>query len=184
MVLAGGFSRRMKKDKGSIVYHKKVQREHIADVLALFCDDVFISCRKEQDLTSSYPLLLDRYDNIGPMSALLSAFEAKPSHAWLIMACDMPLMDEENIAFLIKNRNRHKIATTFQHPISKQIEPFATVWEAESYPILKHYFKEGNKSPVRFLKENNIQTIFPKHSAALLNINHPEERLEIKQFLK
>lgn len=182
--MAGGYSRRMKIDKGSIVYHEKAQREHIADVLALFCADVFISCRKEQALVSNYPLLLDQYENIGPMSALLSAFEQNPTNAWLIMACDMPLMNKENIAFLIENRNTNKIATTFQHPISKQIEPFATIWEPSSYPILKRYFEAGNRSPARFLKKNDIQTVFSKDTAALFNINNPKERIRIKELLK
>ena len=183
-MLAGGFSRRMKEDKGNIVYHQKAQREHIADVLAPFCNQVFISCRKTQEIKTNYTLLFDQYDGIGPMSALLSAFQQNAQVAWLVIACDMPLMNAETVAFLIKNRDVSKVATAFQHPISNQIEPFAAIWEANCYLLLTTFFENGHKSPVRFLKENDIQTIYPRDKNVLLNVNRPEERKSIQHLLK
>jgi molybdopterin-guanine dinucleotide biosynthesis protein A len=176
LILAGGQSRRMGTDKGQITYHKKPQREHLADLLQPFCEQVFISCRKEQNISSNYPLIFDQYDTEGPMNALLSAFLQNPTANWFILACDLPLMDTQGIADLIQNRNISTIATAYQHPSTLQIEPLIAIWEAKSYPILKSYFEKGFKSPWRVLKENEVHLVAPYNSDILLNVNSPSDK--------
>ena len=48
LVLAGGKSLRMGYDKSSIEWHGKEQRYYMADLLKQYCDEVFISCRADQ----------------------------------------------------------------------------------------------------------------------------------------
>lgn len=52
LVLAGGRSLRMGRDKGAIAWHGKPQREYAADMLKNLCGEVFISCRPARSLTS------------------------------------------------------------------------------------------------------------------------------------
>ena len=49
MVIAGGKSKRMGFDKGTIEWHAKEQRYYAADLLKELCGEVFISCRPEQE---------------------------------------------------------------------------------------------------------------------------------------
>lgn len=176
LILAGGQSRRMGTDKGEIIYHKKPQREHLADLLQPFCEQVFISCRKEQNISSDYPLIFDEYEIESPINALLSAFLKKKNANWFVLACDLPLMDSKGIFDLIQNRNISSIATAYQHPLTLQIEPLIAIWEAKSYPILKSYFEKGFKSPWRVLKENEVHLVAPYHSDILLNANFPSDK--------
>lgn len=76
LVLAGGQSLRMGQDKGAINWHGKPQREYVADLLQPVCNEVFISCRPEQqhNLQGDYPTLPDRFTGLGPFGAILSAF--------------------------------------------------------------------------------------------------------------
>src|SRR4051812_47661865 len=48
LVLAGGKSERMGRDKTRINWHGKEQCYYISDLLKPFCSEVFISCRHEQ----------------------------------------------------------------------------------------------------------------------------------------
>src|SRR5690606_684836 len=138
LVLVGGKSKRMQRDKGLMKWHEKEQRYHIADLLGAVCEEVFLSCRQEQQsqISSDYQTLTDTFLDLGPYGGILSALRAQPDRAWLVIACDLPLLDANTIHFLIENRNRKFIATTFASPHDGLPEPLITIWEPESYPVL------------------------------------------------
>ncbi|MEE2743500.1 MAG: NTP transferase domain-containing protein, partial [Bdellovibrionota bacterium] len=48
LVLLGGKGKRMKQDKGALDYFGKPQSEHVYELLSSLCDDVYVSCRSEQ----------------------------------------------------------------------------------------------------------------------------------------
>jgi molybdopterin-guanine dinucleotide biosynthesis protein A len=87
-----GKSLRMGYDKSSIEWHGKEQRYYMADLLKQYCDEVFISCRADQqnEMDSHYKTLPDTFVDLGPYGAILSAFREKPDAAWLVVACDLP----------------------------------------------------------------------------------------------
>src|SRR5690349_7912378 len=107
LVLAGGMSTRMGRNKAFIKWHDKEQQYHVADMLRNLCKDVFISCRKEQekDLSSEYKTIPDSFFDMGPLGGILSALQSEPGKAWLVVACDLPLLNEETLRFIIANRN-------------------------------------------------------------------------------
>ena len=100
LVLAGGKSVRMGYDKGIISWHGKEQQYYLADLLQSLCNDVYISCRLDQqkEIDNKYQTLPDTFTNLGPFGAILSAFREKPDTAWLVVACDLPLLDIRDIA--------------------------------------------------------------------------------------
>jgi molybdopterin-guanine dinucleotide biosynthesis protein A len=138
LVLAGGKSVRMGEDKGQINYHGKPQREFAADLLRPLCEQVFISCRVDQmeEIDSEYDLLPDTFTGLGPFGAIMSAFREYPDHAWLVIACDLPLLNAQTLGFLLKNRNPSKTASAFNNPVSQFPEPLIAIWEPKAYPAL------------------------------------------------
>ena len=96
LVLTGGFSKRMGRDKSLLNFHGKPQFAYLFELLQAMCSKVFLSCRKEQSnqFGDQFPKIFDRYDGIGPMNGLLSFFKKHPSKACLLVACDMPLVDK------------------------------------------------------------------------------------------
>src|SRR5215210_4131502 len=96
LVLAGGQSTRMGNDKGRMQWHAKEQLYFMADLLRTFCSEVYLSCREEQEAEIQnyhYKTITDRYSGLGPYGAILSAFHKISGVAWLVVACDLPLMD-------------------------------------------------------------------------------------------
>src|SRR5689334_343280 len=85
LVLAGGKSSRMGRDKGHLNWHGREQRYYLVDLLTPFCESVFISIREEQRaaIPDGYRIITDSYEERGPYAALLSAFEKNPEAAWL-----------------------------------------------------------------------------------------------------
>jgi len=186
LVLAGGKSLRMGNPKDKINWHGKEHRYYLADLIAPFCDQVYISCRQDQvcDLDPNYKLINDSFSDMGPLGGVLSAFKSKPNQAWLVVACDMPFLDAECFEFLIRSRDADKNATAYQNPIDSLPEPLITIWEPKSYPILNDYLITGHTSLRKFLINNDILLIKPLKPEILLNVNTPEEMLKATETLK
>ena len=184
LVLAGGKSVRMGHDKSVIEWHGKQQRYHMADVLSAMCDDVFISCRPEQQggIDSNYKTLPDSYPASGPLVGILSAFQAHPDVAWLVTACDLPLLDEETLKYLVNHRDLNKIATTFESPYDTLPEPLITIWESASKEVMLAFLADGYSCPRKILirNEEKVKMLKPPHPDALLNANTPEDAEKVK----
>jgi len=185
LVLAGGMSTRMGRNKALMKWHDKEQQYYVADMLMNHCEDVFISCRKEQakDLNSKYKSLPDTFFDVGPLGGILSAFQSQPGKAWLVVACDLPLINEETLQFIITNRNTTNIATTYKNPFDGLPEPLMTIWEPESYQVLLTSLENKVTSPRAILMKNEITMLQAPYPEAMLNVNTPEDAAEISKIL-
>jgi len=188
LVLAGGKSVRMGQDKGAIQWHASEQRYHLYTLLSGLCNQVFISCRADQksQISEKYPTVLDTYAESGPVFALLSAFQYRPDVAWLVVACDLPLIDVTTLQQLIQYRNHSGIATTFQSPHDHLPEPLITIWEPAAFPLLQQYVADGYKCPRKVLINNpeKVTIIKAQDSRVLLNANTPEDAVLVLSLLK
>lgn len=177
LVLAGGKSQRMGRDKGLLNYHGKAQREHVGDLLQNVCDKVFLSCRPEQaaGIESNYELLADKMLGLGPFGAIVSAFQHNPNVAWLVVACDLPLLDIDTLQFLTSNRNTSKIATAFHNPATDFPDPLLTIWEPKAYLALFQFLVQGYSCPRKVLINSDIELLTVPDVRVLENVNKPEE---------
>ncbi len=177
LVLSGGKSLRMGKDKGAIVYHGKAQREHMADVLKPFCNSVSISLREKQgvELNEGYEALYDTFSGLGPFGGILSAMRQSPNNAWLTVACDQPFLNKDHIDLLVSKRNPSKLATCFHNPETDLPEPLLTIWEPRAYPVLFEFLSQGYACPRKVLINSDIEMLPCPDDAVLLNANTPEE---------
>ena len=185
LVLAGGKSLRMGYDKSSIEWHGKEQRYYMADLLKQYCDEVFISCRADQqnEVDSHYKTLPDTFVDLGPYGAILSAFREKPDAAWLVVACDLPLLDIETLQYLVAHRNPSAVATTFESPFDGLPEPLITIWEPKAYPILLSFLSQGYTCPRKALRNNDVHIIKAENADALMNVNTQDELEKVKNIL-
>ena len=174
LVLAGGKSIRMGKDKGALDYHGKPQREFMADLLSLFCEKTYISVRGNQGVESEYELLEDTFVGLGPFGAIASAMRKNPNTAWLVVACDLPLLDEKTLQFLVENRNASKVATAIYNPETDFPEPLITIWEPRSYQVMLNFLTQGNSCPRKVLINSEIELLKVEDVKVLLNVNDKE----------
>ena len=184
LVLAGGRSTRMGTDKGLLHYHAKPQRDHIAGLLAPFCEKVFLSLNHKQVENASDNIIIDEFPDAGPLGGIWSAMRQHPQVAWLVVACDMPFLNEQVIDYLVQHRNTTQQATVFQHPQTQHIEPLVSIWEPAIYQCIKQYFGASKRSPQQLLTTASVHIISPPDALFLQNINHPEEFEEAVAALK
>lgn len=185
LVLAGGESIRMGMDKAMLKWHGKEQQYYLADLLAPFCDKVYISCRPDQQnaIQKEYKSLPDTFTGLGPFGAILSAFRENPGHAWLVVACDLPLVDQATLLQLTENRNPSAIATAFKSNYRDFPEPLITIWEPKSYPVLLSFLAQGYNCPRKVLINSYVAILNANNTEALSNVNTPEDFEQVKKMI-
>ncbi|BBM84055.1 molybdenum cofactor guanylyltransferase [Candidatus Uabimicrobium amorphum] len=170
VVLNGGKSTRMGRDKGQLIYHSHPQTIHCYHLLQTVCSDVVISCREDQKkLYSDYSTVIDLYENCGPISGLLSVYEYTKSPL-LVLACDLPFFNENTLQHLYKNRNSTKAATVYTHS-DQRLEPLCSIWEISALEALRAQFLSGKYGLNRILNQLPIQRIPIVNPQSFTNVN-------------
>ena len=186
LILSGGKSTRMKKDKGALTYFNKNQTEHTKELISSLCETVFISSRKEQEheeFLKNKNQIHDIFPSVGPASGILSAMYTHPKVAWLVVACDLPYLTTETIKKLIDNRNPFKNATCYLNPTKNWPEPLCTIYEPKAYLKIHQFLAHGQPCPRKILFNSEISTLELEDKTALNNINTPEEYSKAKVYL-
>ena len=178
LVLAGGRSRRMGTDKALLEHEGRSQLAHVIRLLEPQVDRVFVSARPDQQdepERSRYPLIVDRYDDMGPLAGILSAMEEYPEANWLVVACDLPNMTGETLAHLVASRSEAHPFTAYISSHDGLPEPLCAVWRAGTHGIIRSFVDEGVRCPRKILMRSDTHLIEQLDPASLDNINTPDD---------
>jgi molybdopterin-guanine dinucleotide biosynthesis protein A len=181
LVLAGGMSSRMRRDKATLEYSGKNQLERAVDLAAKHLPQVFVSVRAGQAADPSrarYPLIVDSVPGEGPIVGIRSALAARPEAAWLVLACDLPFLSDAALAQLLAERDPAASATAFRSAHDGLPEPLCAIWEPKSAAELAAYQAADGRCPRKFLMRYGAKILEPRDRRALDNINTPEEYRE------
>src|SRR5688500_12611680 len=108
LVLAGGRSTRMRRDKAALEYRAgETQLDATLHLLEGRVARAYVSVRADQRgdaARAGHPQIVDRGDVEGPVAGILAAFAAHPDSAWLVLACDLPFLDARTLDALLGSR--------------------------------------------------------------------------------
>lgn len=186
LLLSGGASKRMHQDKAALAYRGEPQLLRAWRLLEAVTEQAFVSVRDSQrddPLRSGLPQIVDSYDAVGPAAGILSAQARYPDVAWLVLACDLPLLDTGTLKQLIAVRDAASDAVTFISSHDGLPEPLCAIWEPSSHALLKQRYEDGNYCPRRALMLSRT-VLLPAPGSALDNVNTPEERAAMQQRLE
>ena len=178
LVLAGGESRRMGRDKALLVREGRSQLAHIAALLEGITGRVYVSSRQEQQddpERSRFENIVDRYEGIGPIAGILSAMDTRPDADWLVVACDLPNIDEATLSFLIENSNSKQLFTAFKSNYDGLPEPLCALYRCGSDAIIRRFVEDGIVCPRKILIRSDTLLLEQPNPAALDNINTPDD---------
>ncbi|GLU54757.1 molybdenum cofactor guanylyltransferase [Dyadobacter frigoris] len=179
LVICGGKSTRMGTDKSLIDYHGKPQCYYVYEMLEWICDKVFISCNSSQatGITGPYATLTDlpQYENIGPMAALLTAFNYYPHHDFLIAGCDYPYITTKDLKEFYRSVDQEKIASTFYNHQSAVYEPLLGWYSQKSKNEILHMYDNNEFSLQHFLKENGAGKYEAPRPKNVVSVDTPED---------
>jgi molybdopterin-guanine dinucleotide biosynthesis protein A len=192
LVLAGGQSRRMGTDKASLRYgdDPRPQWKRMAQLLKEICPDVFVSIRPGQQLedfdsAEGFPILTDPPVSKGPLTGFLQAFEAAPGHAWLVVACDLPLLGLSTLQHLVANRDNAD-AVAYRSAHDGLPEPMCAVYEPTMKAVLAQALRDDLRCPRKILinHKDRVRLLDLPDPNALENANTADEFKRLSQLLK
>jgi molybdopterin-guanine dinucleotide biosynthesis protein A len=178
LVLAGGRSRRMQRDKATLEYQGRTQLERTMALLAGRTARAFVSVRAEQcddALRARHALIVDAVEGLGPTGGILAAQDCHPHAAWLVVACDLPFLDGRTLDHLIAERAPERMATAYRSAHDGLPEPLCAIYEPSSHTALASAVQAGERCPRKFLRAVNARLITLPDARALDNVNTPEE---------
>jgi molybdenum cofactor guanylyltransferase len=174
LLLAGGRSSRMRRDKAALEYRGRTQLEDAYDLLASVTQRAFVSVRPDQmnePLRQRFPQIVDEHTDLGPLAGILAAQRAHPDAAWLVLACDLPFLDTAVLRHLLERRDRQGYATAFRSTLDGLPEPLCAVYEPKSAAPLARFATGGKSCPRKFLIEHQATLLEPLRAEALDNVN-------------
>ena len=179
LVVCGGESSRMGTDKSLLEYYGQPQRNYVFHMLQPFCTKVLMSCNHLQSLSipSHYNPLPDsiQYEHIGPMAALLTAFDLYPGIAFLVVGCDYPFLKSSDIQYLVQHRRPGKMATSYYNHITDFYEPLLAIYEPDIQNSLLENLGQGKHSLQHLLKETDAEQVYPLTIEAIKSIDSREQ---------
>ena len=178
LVLAGGKSRRMGQDKALLERGGQSQLSYAAGLLDARVDQVFISTRADQCSDPErrrFKQIIDRYENMGPLAGILSAMDAFPAVDWLVVACDLPNIDEQTLRFLLEHRNTQKPFVAYRSSHDELPEPLCAIYRSGSAAAVQSFVEEGVHCPRKILIRSETQLIEQADPRSLDNVNTPAD---------
>jgi Molybdopterin-guanine dinucleotide biosynthesis protein A len=181
LVLVGGESRRMGRDKALLSYDgEQTQLERTVSLLNQVCAASFVSMRQDQSfpIPATATALYDGLDTVkGPLCGILSAMKAKPDADWLVIACDLPFLDVETLQALIDAyQSKAPALTAYRSAHDELPEPLCAIYPSGSDTALMDLAQEIGKFCPRkllILKEAKLVDLLDPRS--LDNINTSDE---------
>ncbi|MCP4498374.1 MAG: NTP transferase domain-containing protein [Deltaproteobacteria bacterium] len=185
LLLTGGRSSRMGEDKALLKYGEEAQVTRAMKLLEDVCDKSFVSRRFDQvdDERSQFPAVVDAFIDMGPLGGILSALQAHPEAAWLVLAIDLPFVSQKVLDDLVSKRNPLALATGYRNVERGFVEPLITLYEPKARQVLLMEMAAGKRCPRRALGEHHVEIIERSSDQALDNINTQDEREEALRML-
>lgn len=178
LVLAGGHSRRMQRDKALLEYGGRTQLQRAFELLAPHVRASFVSVRadqREDPARAAHAQIVDLQPELGPIGGIQAALHAQPQVAWLVLACDLPFLSPATLQHLIDHRDARRLATAYLSSHDGLPEPLCAIFEPAARESLDRWIATGQRCPRAWLRHSDARLLPPTDSLALENINTPEQ---------
>jgi molybdenum cofactor guanylyltransferase len=184
IVLAGGNSTRMGRDKALIEIGDRPLIQRITDVAIASTDRVFITTswpeRYCDRVAPSCQFVHDRL-NQGPLVAFAQTLPQVQTDWILLLSCDLPNINTTTLQTWIKYLPTLPESTIAYLPQSeKGWEPLCGFYHRQGRESLKQFVAQGGRSFQRWLQTQVVEVLEVSDRQVLFNCNTPEDLELIK----
>ncbi|MDY3005646.1 molybdenum cofactor guanylyltransferase [Anaerococcus sp. AGMB00486] len=187
ILLSGGKSTRMGKDKKKLNYKGSFLIDTIVENLARYFNEIVIVSNEVdffKDRYNSYDnniiIREDIIKNIGPCAGLYTGLISSSNEDNFLMACDMPYFSCQYLEYL--ENKEYKKALVYDN--GKYLEPFFALYKKELFENIKIYLNKGRRSINGFLNEISAYTVEYEEIKNIENINKVFRNLNYPQDWK
>lgn len=182
IILAGGRSRRLGRDKAFLPLDGRPLIEHIVQKLTLLSDDLVVVAN---DLPAVAKLALparlipDERPGEGSLMGIYSGLKAARGERALVVACDMPFLSLPLLRYLAAQPGDYDVVIP---RFGGLYEPLHAVYARTCLPAMTRLLARGGRQIIAFfpemrihcVEEEEVDPLDPDH-LSFLNVNTPED---------
>lgn len=142
IILAGGRSTRMQKDKALLPVYGTPLIEHVARNIQRYFDEIIISTQVDNTYPFlPFPVVVDRSEGQGPLMGILCGLEASSNPVNFVIACDIPEVNPSFLFQLMQYTDDYEIVV----PITQdnKFEPLFAFYNRSVIPCIRGLLARG-----------------------------------------
>ncbi|MEW5805753.1 MAG: molybdenum cofactor guanylyltransferase [Acidobacteriota bacterium] len=193
IILAGGKSRRMGRDKGLMELGGRKIVERIIDALIPSVSEILIITDRTDDYSFlNHPILEDLHKGKGPLAGIYTGLLNSRTDGNFIAGCDYPLLEPDFV---------RRVIEIFEHSLSSEgfeilipevdgkIHPLCSIYRRRCLASIKDNLQRGDlrvqslcrKAKTHFIKGSELAGLDIERN--LFNLNRPEELAKLMELL-
>lgn len=191
LIMAGGKSTRLGRDKASEILLGRPLLQHVIDRVSRVVDEiVVVKARGQQlpEISAALPLqaVEDLYPDCGPLGGIYTGLSATHAERCVAVACDMPLLSEP----LLRELLRRSVACDVVMPVLAYPEPLHAVYSRACIDPIRGRLEARQFKITNFLGAVNVCYVreddcrrFDPDLRSFSNTNTEEDLDRAREFL-
>ena len=187
VILAGGMSRRMGRDKAALPFGEETMLSHLVHTYQPHFDLTAVSLNTPGRFDTAGAMeVVDRRPGEGPMAGLEAAFLDTGADAIFLTGTDLPFGDPALARYLVEQLGSHDICLIRS---AKGHEPLFAVYSSRCLPSIQKALEEGRRSMYTVIEQMDTLELSAEEliqfdiARILSNVNDPEEYAKALQRL-
>ena len=180
IVLAGGSSRRMKKDKALLPVDAMTLIEYIIEQVKDRFAEILVSVSNPDNFNFlPYKIVVDEMPGLGPMMGIQSALLTSANEKNFVIGCDIPRINLNFLEDMVKKAKDSEIVI----PVSegRRLEPLFAIYSKAVQPKMKRLLDAGTTSLLPLFEVCQTHYMSIEKAAWFQNLNTDRD---YQNFLK
>ena len=189
IILCGGRSRRMGKDKGSLVLNDKPMLIHVLDTVREIADEIVLVLRDQEqinkykailrDIEVSIKIVTDESKDQGPLVGILTGLSHIKSEYAQILPCDSPFISKSFVLKMFEIAEAKKFDAVVPIWDDGHIEPLHSIYKKDIVDIGKNLIKKERYNVKSLIDNLNVKYVdveeLDESTMSFRNLNTVEE---------
>jgi len=180
IVLAGGASRRMGRNKALLDLGGRPLIARVVERLAVVCAEVLVVAGDVEPYGElGVPLVEDRFRGVGVLGGLHAGLEAAAHELALAVGCDMPFLRPDLLQAFARWADGFDVAILRQ---GEQVEPLHGAYRRTCLPAIETAIQAGRRRIISFFQHVQVRYVMPEEVIpfdpglrSFRNVNTPQE---------
>ena len=187
ILLSGGKSSRMRKEKGNIRIGKQMMYQYPLGILESLCDEILISTCGQNYFEENHEQICDEIPDIGPIGGIYTCLKRSSYELNIILSYDLPLLNEELLRKLLIHAVKYDVVLPAM--IADRPEPLCGIYNKRIINVLRDQIDKKIYAVHKVLPFVNSNTILLNnamsfyHPDLFLNINGEEDLDQLSDIL-
>ncbi|RLD91671.1 MAG: hypothetical protein DRJ09_00240 [Bacteroidetes bacterium] len=181
IILAGGKSSRMGKDKGLCEFNGKALVSYALETLKPLCGKMIISANHFPEKYKQFgvPVISDEIKNIGPMGGIYTCLKHSTTRHNLVLSCDTPFVGIILLKHLLDHVQNEQVVAPAHHTFL--IEPLSAYYATNVLDAIKQSINNNDYKLINLFKGVRFKSVLMdtlqpfNADQSFLNINKPED---------